>query len=309
MPHPLSSTPRRAIIVEHRELKYFVALAEELHFARAAARVGIEQSPPSKAISEMERHLGVQLFVRTRRRTHLTDAGRILLRDARPILAAVEQARCNVRSAALGRQGRLRIAFCDGVPQYKVARLVDRICREMPDVEIRLVYKPLAVQLRDLHEGMLDLGFAPFRIQDKNLMVIPLWNDELMAVMRHDHPLAADAIDLQSLGGKAERVIVLGEPASAHVAATCRALSAGIPPAVDYAPTLGFFLTVVIVENAVGLAFSGAIDTQCLPNELTKCRAEAERCASSTFLLRRGSESSGVVCHFASRASDLSAER
>src|SRR6266700_8224129 len=72
--------------METRELRYFVAVAEELHFARAAARVGIEQSPLSKAITEMERHLGVRLFVRTRRSTQLTGVGEMLLEDARRIL-------------------------------------------------------------------------------------------------------------------------------------------------------------------------------------------------------------------------------
>ena len=65
--------------MEIRELRYFVAVAEELHFARAAARVGIEQSPLSKAISELERNLGVQLFIRTRRSTTLTSVGEALL--------------------------------------------------------------------------------------------------------------------------------------------------------------------------------------------------------------------------------------
>jgi DNA-binding transcriptional LysR family regulator len=90
--------------METRELRYFVAVAEELHFARAAARVGIEQLPLSKAITEMERHLGVRLFVRTRRSTRLTFIGETLLPDARRILAAVDQARRNIRGAALGRR-------------------------------------------------------------------------------------------------------------------------------------------------------------------------------------------------------------
>ncbi len=68
--------------METRELRYFVAVAEELHFARAAARVGIEQSPLSKAVTEMERHLGVRLFVRTRRSTQVTYVAEVLVPDA-----------------------------------------------------------------------------------------------------------------------------------------------------------------------------------------------------------------------------------
>src|SRR5882672_7942008 len=101
---------RKRTSMETRELRYFVAVAEELHFARAAARVGIEQSPLSKAITEMERHLGVRLFVRTRRSTQLTYVGETLLSDARRILAQVDQAQRNMKAAASGRRGRLRIA-------------------------------------------------------------------------------------------------------------------------------------------------------------------------------------------------------
>jgi DNA-binding transcriptional LysR family regulator len=110
--------------METRELRYFVALAEELHFGRAAARVCIEQSPLSKAITEMERNLGVKLFVRTRRSTQLTYAGETLLQDARQILSAVDQARDNIRRVATGRRGRLRIAVCDGLAQGRIAKLV-----------------------------------------------------------------------------------------------------------------------------------------------------------------------------------------
>jgi DNA-binding transcriptional LysR family regulator len=87
--------------MELRLLRYFIAVAEELHFGRAAARVGIEQSPLSKAITDMERRLGVRLFIRTRRSTQLTYVGETLLPDARRILVEVDQAHRNIKAAAL----------------------------------------------------------------------------------------------------------------------------------------------------------------------------------------------------------------
>ena len=109
--------PRELRHFELRELYYFVAVAEELHFARAAERVGINQSPLSKAITLMERQLGVRLFVRDRRSTRLTPIGEMLLADARKILAAASQARLSVLAAAEGRTGRLRIAIGDGLAE------------------------------------------------------------------------------------------------------------------------------------------------------------------------------------------------
>src|SRR5712664_2110495 len=100
--------------MELRQLRYFIAVAEELHFGRAAARIGIEQSPLSNAIKNFQRKLGVKLIETTTRSTRLTWAGEVLVEDGRRILAAVDQALRNVMEAASGRRGRLRIGVCDG---------------------------------------------------------------------------------------------------------------------------------------------------------------------------------------------------
>jgi DNA-binding transcriptional LysR family regulator len=120
---------------ELRELTYFVAVAEELHFARAAERVGINQSPLSKAITVMERHLGVRLFVRTRRSTQLTYVGETLLPDARRILAEVDQASRNIKAAASGRRGRLRVAIGDGLADPRIAGLFAQSRDEDSEIE------------------------------------------------------------------------------------------------------------------------------------------------------------------------------
>ncbi len=88
--------------MELRHLRCFVVVAEELHFARAAARLHIEQSPLSRIIKDLEYRLGVQLFERTTRRTRLTWAGTVLLEEARRIFAVVDQAKASVKGAATG---------------------------------------------------------------------------------------------------------------------------------------------------------------------------------------------------------------
>jgi DNA-binding transcriptional LysR family regulator len=104
-----------------RHLRCFVAVAEELHFARAAERLHMEQSPLSRAIKELEYDLKAQLFERTTRSTRLTWAGQVFLEDARRIFAAIDQAKADVRAAATGYHGTLRIALSDGLAP---ARLV-----------------------------------------------------------------------------------------------------------------------------------------------------------------------------------------
>ena len=96
--------------MELRHLRCFVAVAEELHFTRAAVRLHIEQSPLSRTIRELESDLGATLFERNRRGTQLTWAGQVLLEDARRVFAVLEQARTNVRAAATGYRGMLRLA-------------------------------------------------------------------------------------------------------------------------------------------------------------------------------------------------------
>ncbi|OVZ26994.1 LysR family transcriptional regulator, partial [Pseudomonas aeruginosa] len=97
--------------MELRHLKYFLAVAEELRFARAAEKLHIEQSPLSRAIKELEEELGVVLFARTTRSTRLTRAGKLFLEHVRRVLAAVEQARESVKAAANGFHGQLRVAL------------------------------------------------------------------------------------------------------------------------------------------------------------------------------------------------------
>ena len=108
--------------MEFRHLRYFLAVAEELHFARAAERLHIEQSPLSRAIRELEEELGAQLFVRTSRSTRLTLAGKLLMENAPRVLLALDQARESVKAAANGFHGRFRVALSDGigVPLFSV---------------------------------------------------------------------------------------------------------------------------------------------------------------------------------------------
>lgn len=170
-------------------MRRFLAVAEELHFARAAERLHIEQSPLSRAIKELESDLGVQLFERTTRNTRLTWAGQVFLEDVRRVLAALDQARVNVRAAANGYHGTLRIAVSDGIVSSRLAALLAQCRAEEPEVETRLFQTPFAQQVKGLRSDLYDAGFAQSNEVGDGILVEPVWRDPLVAAVPARHPL------------------------------------------------------------------------------------------------------------------------
>jgi DNA-binding transcriptional LysR family regulator len=177
--------------MELRHLRYFIAVAEGLHFARAAERLHIEQSPLSRAIRELESDLGVQLFDREPRGTHLTWAGEVFLDDVRRVFTAVDQAKSNVQAAASGYRGTLRIALSDGVIPLRLVTLLVLSREQEPDVDIRLFEIPLARQIKGLRSDLYDTGFARSEEVGQGILAEAVWNDRLVVAVPTHHPLLA----------------------------------------------------------------------------------------------------------------------
>lgn len=177
--------------MELRHLRYFIAVAEELHFARAAARLHIEQSPLSRAIKDLEYDLGVQLFERTTRSTRLTWAGQVFLDEARRVLSTLEQAKASAKAAATGYRGTLRIALSDGIAPPRLAALLAQNREEEPEVEIPLFETTLAQQLKGLCSGLYDAGFAHAAEVGEGIIAEPVWTDPLVIAVPARHPLLA----------------------------------------------------------------------------------------------------------------------
>ncbi|MER7028410.1 MULTISPECIES: LysR family transcriptional regulator [Streptomyces] len=146
--------------METRELRYFVAVAEELHFGRAAQRLGIAQPPLSRAIRHLERRLGAALLTRTSRAVALTDAGAVLLREARAALDAVEAAERRTRRAARAAPGRPGVALATkaGASGALLARLLDAYAAEPDAVAVDLLLCGIGEQERMLRDGRADVA-------------------------------------------------------------------------------------------------------------------------------------------------------
>lgn len=175
--------------MDFRHLRAFIAVAEELHFSRAAARLNIEQSPVSRAIKELEEEIGTPLFQRNRRGTRLTRAGHVFLQDIRKVFDALEFAIGNAKAIASGFNGSLNIAVSDGVLEQRLSILLARCREDEPEIQIRLSEVPFSRQLSGLHTGIFDAGIARSHNVGKGIVAEAIWTDPLVVVVPAKHHL------------------------------------------------------------------------------------------------------------------------
>ena len=174
-----------------RRLRYFVAVAEELHFGRAAQRLNISQPPLSVQIRTLEREIGAPLLIRTQRRVELTEAGRVLLEEARRLLGQAEAAVIHVRRAAEGTVGRLTIGFVSTVDYSILPPLVRRFRQKYPGISLKLLELTGDRQQALLQSGELDLGLSILPSPASDLTMRPVFREPLIAAVPASHPLAA----------------------------------------------------------------------------------------------------------------------
>jgi DNA-binding transcriptional LysR family regulator len=176
--------------VELRHLRYFVAVAEELHFGRAAQRLHIAQPPLSQQIRRLEQELGVRLFLRTNRRVELTDAGRAFLVEARLTLAQAEHAAEVASRAARGEVGQLTIGYMASAELNVFPRLLPTFRKRHPEVELVFQLLGQSEQLQMLHDGQIHAGFLRLPASDWALTVKPIVREPLVVVLPERHRLA-----------------------------------------------------------------------------------------------------------------------
>lgn len=178
--------------MELRHLRYFVAVADECHFGRAAAQLHMAQPPLSHQIRQLENDLGVQLFVRSTRKVALTPAGTHYLDRARAILAEVDAAGRDVASIAAGRLGRLAIGLTGSATYQWLPQLAWALRAELPLVDLDLKGEMLTPsQVDALLAGTLDLGLLRPPVRNAELEIQILRHEPLIAVIPQTHPLAA----------------------------------------------------------------------------------------------------------------------
>jgi len=180
--------------MELRHLRYFVAVAEECHFGRAAERLHMAQPPLSQQIKQLETELGVQLLIRSTRRVELTPAGARYLERARHILSRVDAAGEEAALVADGRIGRVAIGFTGSATYELLPSLSRRLRTQLPGLELDLRGELLTPsQVAGLVDGTIDVGFLrpPVRVPDVD--VHPLRQEPLVVVLPHSHAQAGQS--------------------------------------------------------------------------------------------------------------------
>lgn len=243
--------------MELRHLRYFIAVAEELHFGRAAQQLGISQPPLSQQIQALEHELGARLFERTNRRVALSEAGRLFLDEARQVLAQVDKAADVARRAQLGELGEMKIGFTSSAPfNSSIPKAIYAFRQRFPAVHLNLK----EMSSRDVVDALLDESIEvglmrPMSVPD-HLVITELFREPLVAVLNAAHPLAQGSEQGLHLAALADEPFVFfprSYGSGLHAQLLSLAQAAGFSP--HFAQEAGEAMTIIGLVSA-GLGVS-----------------------------------------------------
>src|SRR5882757_4426463 len=290
--------------MELRHLRYFVAVAEELHFTRAAERLGIKQPPLSLQIRGLERELGASLFHRLTRGVELTETGALLLDEARRILDQVERTKTSVQSRARGETGRIHLGFaCASCFQPLVPGIIRAYRERYPGVVLSPEQSNTARLAAGLRSGEIDVAFVRPPLSDGGeLTVEPLVEESMVIVLPESHPRAGDRS--MPLAALAEETLILFPRAIGHglhdaIIASCE--RAGFRPKLGQeAPQISTM--VHIVAAVFGVSIVPQSITQIHVQGVAYLRIEGEAPRAPISLAYRRDDRSTVVRNFVASA-------
>ena len=186
--------------MELRHLRYFLTLAEELHFGRAAERLHIAQPPLSQQIRQLETELGFELFHRTKRKVELSEAGEVFLTEVQQIFRQLEQAILLGRQTSRGEIGHLVVGFVSSAAYNILPDILQKSRNIIPDVSLELHELTTDEQLRWLQSGRIDVGFVRPPVDENTYESKIIFQESLAIALSENHRLAnQDKISLQSL--------------------------------------------------------------------------------------------------------------
>lgn len=290
-------------MMELRQLRYFVTVAEELHFSRAAARLNMSQPPLSQQIRRLERDLDVRLFERTNRSVKLTEAGEVLLREVQPLLLGLEKAKTLTQRASRGETSRLSIAFTFSATYTILPEVIRTFRQRYPDVELSLQEMQTVHQLDALFLGEVHIGVIRPPIRDMGIVTQTLHTEALVVALPADHALASRS--RLSLKDLAQAPFIMASRNRVGffywVKALCR--EAGFEPRVSQEVT-NLYNVVELVSVGLGVALVPEFVKQSpVKNVVYKSLTENPR--TELAMAWRGDRSTPVLRAFLALAKEL----
>ena len=278
-------------MIDLRQLRYFQAVAEELHFGRAAARLAIAQPALSRQIQQIEEELGTPLLRRTQRRVELLPAGALLLERSRAIQQELVRALADTRRTASGELGRLSVGFIHSSSYGLLPSIIGRFRQLYPAIELELHEMPITVQHAALVRGTIDVGLLRVQAAPAELEVVPVLPDPFVLALPARHPLAArKRVRLKAVAG--DPFVMFPKAASplfhARVQALCE--QAGFSPQVaQYATQI--HTVVGLVGAGLGVAVVPASARNLHPRQVRFVQlADKAEPVHVALAWRRGSE-------------------
>jgi DNA-binding transcriptional LysR family regulator len=285
--------------MEFRQLRYFLAVAEHLHFTEAAAHLGIAQPPLSQQILKLERELGTKLFIRHPRRVELTQAGRLLQQSARRIVEDAQLALTEVQNAGRGESGHLSLGFAGSTVFHPlVATVMQNYRNAYPRVVISCEESNSSALLDKVSEGHVDAALVRLPLHCRDLVVQPLVKEDMLAVLPANHRLnRRRRIDLASLADDAFIFFPrpIGPDLYDSIIGACR--SAGFSPSVSMeSPQISS--TANLVAAGFGVALIPASIRQIHAEGVSYHELSGKPLHTSIALVHRQREKAPTVLNF-----------
>jgi DNA-binding transcriptional LysR family regulator len=278
-----------------RQLRYFVTVARERNFTRAAEQLHIAQPPLSRQIQQLEEDLGVRLLVRSSRPVRLTDAGRLFYEEALQVLGRVEQMKEAARRMGRSERRVLSIGFVASTLYGGLPMLVRRLRQHLPELDIRLLEMMSGQQIQALKEGRIDLGMGRLRIDDAGVERHVLREERLVVAIPADSPLAASSAPLPPHEVATQKLVVYpSEPRPSFADQVLSLLrDRGIrPQAIQEVRELQTALGLVAAETGICIV---PASVRALRADVHYRLLDDEQATSPVILSYRRNDDSGIV--------------
>ncbi|MEM6521083.1 MAG: LysR substrate-binding domain-containing protein [Cyanobacteria bacterium P01_C01_bin.70] len=257
--------------MELRQLRYFVTVAEELHFGRAADRLQITQPALSKQVASLEKTLGTLLLLRTKRTVQLTHAGQVFLEQAHQLLGQAEAAIQLARRADQGEIGQLTIGFTETAAHTVLPQWVRTFRQQHPGVEITMIELATEAQVKALQQGQIDLAFLHPPIDERGLQLHSILEENFVAVLPQQHPLLEyESIPIAALADEALIIHPRAEGPTLYDAFIQVCYDAGFQPKIVQ-ESISLQARVCLAAAGIGITFTPD-SLQCLVGNNVACR-------------------------------------